>query len=290
MLVSTEDSIQTVCNNCRQTVNLIDDFRMLCRQTEEIYESVVIRCDDSERWERYGEYVGELRKLVQEHKETINEQLIGLEGVEGSTDEDFISPHFVPMILLKEEPDDHDEAWSDEPMAMDLLDIKPDRLPCEESDEEVDENSKAELSDGIGSANYVQRVKLAQEVLKRLENFTCDSSNHRELWEEIAEQLGMDYSATRSRWYRMKNSYLVTKASVPTGGRLVMLRLNNCTLFNLMNQIVPLLDESVEPWVAPPNVHIDERTDGLVLSCILNEVSKWGFLLLIRIFSGKACQ
>lgn len=262
VFVSPEDSIRTICTNCRQTVCLIDEFRTLCRQTEEIYESVQIRYEDSERWERYGEYVGELRRLVQEHKDTINEQLVGVEGVEGTADEDSISQQFVPMLLVKEEPDDNEEDWGDEPMAMEVLDIKPDRPSTDESDEEVDENNEAEPSDGIGSTSYEQQVKLAQEVLKRLKQFTSTAVNHKELWAEIAEQLEMEYSATRTRWNRMKQSYLATKAGVATGTRLMILRLKGCALFNLMNQIVPELDDSVEPWVAPDSVDTDERTDG----------------------------
>ncbi|XP_065091298.1 uncharacterized protein LOC135712271 isoform X1 [Ochlerotatus camptorhynchus] len=262
VFVSPEDSIRTICTNCRQTVCLIDEFRTLCRQTEEIYESVQIRYEDSERWERYGEYVGELRRLVQEHKDTINEQLVGVEGVEGTADEDSISQQFVPMLLVKEEPDDNEEDWGDEPMAMEVLDIKPDRPSTDESDEEVDENNEAEPSDGIGSTSYEQQVKLAQEVLKRLKQFTSTPVNHKELWAEIAEQLEMAYSATRTRWNRMKQSYLATKAGVATGTRLMILRLKGCALFNLMNQIVPELDDSVEPWVAPDSVDTDERTDG----------------------------
>lgn len=260
VFVSPEDSIRTICSNCRQTVCFIDEFRTLCRQTEEIYESVQIRCEDSERWERYGEYVGELRKLVQDYKDTINEQLVGVEDMEGEkADQDSISQLFVPMMMVKEEPEEDEEGEDVEPMAIELLEIKPDQLLMDESGEAYDGEEESETLDEIGPSSYEKQVQLAQEVLKRLKQFTSKVANHNQLWAEIAEQLDMEHSATKTCWNWMQQNYLASKASAATASRRTILRLSRCQLFNLMNQIVPELEVGVLPWVAPNNEQTDSQ-------------------------------
>ncbi|EAT45837.1 AAEL002925-PA [Aedes aegypti] len=214
VFVAPEDSIRTICYNCQQTVCLIDDFRMLCRQTEEIYESVRICCKEGIKWDRYKEHVDELRLLLQEHKDVINGHLVEYDSEPEAKDENSISNAFVPMMEVKEELE-YDEEWEPDPIVGEFLEIKPECTDETEPEEKLntddDEDNNKSGHEYHKTIPIKLKLALAEEVLNN--PVLWDTSQARSaknvgnIWKEIATKFDVDKKTIRARWRTLKSFY-----------------------------------------------------------------------------------
>ncbi|XP_062537440.1 uncharacterized protein LOC134205837 [Armigeres subalbatus] len=226
VFVSPEDSIRTVCTNCQQTICLIDDFRTLCRQAEEIYESVKIDCKDGNNWGRYREHVDELRLLVQQHKDVINEHMVeyevGLEGAEKNS----ISNAFAPIVEVKEELD-YDVEWEPGPMIEEFLEIKPNINSGLLKEEQKNDDSSDE--NGSGYDEYSRRLSIgtklaiAEEIKKNQiiwdTSLASSAKMIEKTWKTIASKFEMDEKVIKNHWRQLQGFYRINRNRKPNNSQ-----------------------------------------------------------------------
>lgn len=222
VFIGPDDSIRTVCANCQQTVRFIDDFRLLCRQTEEIYESVRVRCEDENKWDRYKACVDELRALVQQHKDVVKGHLVDCEVAPEAAEQNSISNPFVPMMEVKDEMD-FEEEYDPEQMVEQVVEIKPELDSDDEGreydDDDDDDDTTIDLD--ITKLKSHRRIPIglklaiAQEVEKH--PFIWDTTLAKSVrckgkaWKEIGRKFNIDGTALRKNQWRALISFYRTK-------------------------------------------------------------------------------
>lgn len=122
-------------------------------------------------------------------------------------------------------------------------------IPNESAEESEDElEGGTDIKQEIESnSNYEFQIAFAQEVLTLLKN---DSSTSSCLWEQAGVNLELDSDTAKAHWNEMRQTYMDNMNRLSNASLLTRLKLHSCSLFILMNLIVPKL-EGFEPYIVP---------------------------------------
>lgn len=115
-------------------------------------------------------------------------------------------------------------------------------------DAEIDTEIVIEVKEELYLANDELPFALAQEVLEHMSKNSPNALSSDSFWNEAEKKLRMNSATAKTLWKVMKKNYLADRADVDSAGLTTRLRLQSNKLFNLMNQIVPVLEE-LEPSV-----------------------------------------
>ncbi|XP_058813939.1 uncharacterized protein LOC131677867 isoform X2 [Topomyia yanbarensis] len=228
LYIDAGDSIRKICENCEQTINLIDEFRILCHQTDEIYESLQLQTEDKETRKQYQEHVTKLRVLVQEQRVKVNRALesedLDVKEISVDVDQDF------RPFMVKTESVEIDTEWIEDVKPASFLEIKAEYLESEEEPKEDaldddtlcaadlqdrDATSEDESSDEQDASKSTKlplslKLAIAKEIKKNpgLLDISASGSILDKGWKKVAQKFGMDVPAIRRHWRRLRWQYV----------------------------------------------------------------------------------
>ncbi|XP_058442986.1 uncharacterized protein LOC131425259 [Malaya genurostris] len=226
LFIDVNVTIIKICGNCEQTINLIEEFRILCHQTDEIYESIQLQTGDPNAPKQYQEHVIELRKLIQQQHLRISRALMN-EEVEVK---DF-PVEACPTV--KHESFDTTSEWTEDIKLTTVLEIKEESLEIE-ADTNVDINDDACMSEPVAyqdsetsseneytdrkETNKLQKLPLSVKLAlaKEIKNnpelleITLSGSPKKKHsgWKTVAQKFQMSIASVRNHWRRLRGQYM----------------------------------------------------------------------------------
>ncbi|XP_055541559.1 uncharacterized protein LOC129727598 [Wyeomyia smithii] len=227
-IAPSDCAVRFVCCNCARTVELIDEFRILCHQTAEVYDSIRIKRStrDADSREQFCTAVSTLRTFVRKLQGAVNDALCKTKAEKNDVEE-------LKAENIKNETATDDELarTSSEPM-IDFVVVKVEALePAESSTEFVTEGND---SDRLAIAS---KIDIAQEVKQRPElwdiSFISSVQTINESWTELARKFGLDVATLKRHWRRIRDGYRELQKRESLGDNLFLDDSSMAELFSL---------------------------------------------------------
>ncbi|XP_058442988.1 uncharacterized protein LOC131425262 [Malaya genurostris] len=247
LFINANDTIIKICENCEQTINLIEEFRILCHQTDEIYESIQLQTDDPNAPKKYQEHVTELRKLIQEQRLRINR---ALENEELEV-KDF---PIEACPTIKHESFDNISEWTEDIKPTNLPGIKVESLEIEADYIDINDDALMYVSD-INSNQQDQticekffdrenKLKLAQicqsyEIIWNSKHPSYKNPTKREAsWDKIATEFGVTRAEVKLQWSRLRDVYRTRTIRASKGDAASVDRITNEPLYKVLDAML----------------------------------------------------
>ncbi|XP_055617084.1 zinc finger protein 283-like [Toxorhynchites rutilus septentrionalis] len=220
LYINPDDIACRICSNCEQTIRLIDEFRILCHQSANLFESTQFRYSDAKKWECYNKHITELRVLVWEQRDRVDNILKETtlkhwaEAPVGIVD-DILPPEF---IKVEEEV---------EPLAIEL-----------DGDPNESISVTTEISDNGQSRTIKDRdskYRLKLEIARELQTQTSKKPNVK----AVSKKLNLELEDVRRWWREMQNYYRIYKKRAYAEHKLAVFRCRECPLFAAMDILIP---------------------------------------------------
>ncbi|XP_055615228.1 uncharacterized protein LOC129761528 [Toxorhynchites rutilus septentrionalis] len=251
--INKDNSVNRICLNCEQTIRLIDEFRILCHQTENLYESAQYFNNDISKWQCYNEHVTELRVLVCEQLERVDSMLdeAKLEDPVVATVE--LDNVFYPEFIKVEEDETNDEHPEESSLVEPPLVVEND----------VDSNEPilgtSESPNNVKPSPIKKEISKFQLKLKIAQELQIQTSEKPDL-KAVSEQFKLEMPEMRRLWVMMKHYYRLHKKRAYAEYKPSIYRCRECPLFAVMNVLVPKFDGD-EPYVEPKTIS-GKKNDG----------------------------
>ncbi|XP_055617083.1 zinc finger protein 571-like [Toxorhynchites rutilus septentrionalis] len=254
--INPDDTVCKICSNCEQTIRLIDEFRILCHHSANLFESAQFHNSDVGKWECYKEHVTGLRVLVCEQRDRVDNIL------KEETQEDLseasvdIVDNILPPEFIQVEEEETNEEQPEENIEVEpLLSIEHDWDPNESMSEttDVSENAKSRT---INDKDVKLRLKL--EIATELQTQMSKKPDLK----AVSKKMNLKLRKVGNMWAEMKNYYRMYKKRAYAGHKPSIFRCRECPLFAVMDILVPKFYDS-EPYREP---EIGNDDDGKLIS------------------------
>ncbi|XP_055617081.1 uncharacterized protein LOC129762642 [Toxorhynchites rutilus septentrionalis] len=227
--INPNEAVGRICLNCKQTILFIEEFRNLCHKTKSLYESAQFRHNDISKWECYNKLVTDLRVLICEQRDRVDNIL------NDARHGDIIMT--VEGIKIEEEEIEHnqpeDTPFREKPMLEIEIEVEPNELvpaPSGIKSLTVEEVLKfienkpykehqigSEKRDNGEQISFDRVVAIAEEIKTHPElwNFSlkCSINSLSMLWKDVSQKLAMDIPALRAHWGRLRGLYRYIESS-----------------------------------------------------------------------------
>ncbi|XP_055617079.1 uncharacterized protein LOC129762640 [Toxorhynchites rutilus septentrionalis] len=228
LYIDPADTVSNICSNCVHTISFIDDFRILCHQTQEIYDSTQFRFNNVIQWQCYNNHVSELRALLHGQREWLDNNLNDARIVDSAIIcnelEDIASPEF---IKVKEEQDENEPECDQS-----LLGIKSGVNTSEPVSESIED------SNNIKSPIIEDRFTKFQLKLKMAHELQAQKRDKPDL-RAVAKKMNLEFHKIKQLWKEMVVFYRISKKRAHAGHEAYISRCRRCPLFTTLNVIIP---------------------------------------------------
>ncbi|XP_055541529.1 uncharacterized protein LOC129727580 [Wyeomyia smithii] len=233
-IAPSDSAVRFVCCNCARTVELIDEFRILCHQTAEVYDALRIKRStaDADSWQQYCTAVSTLRTFVRQLQGAVNDALCKTKAEEDDVEElEAENMNKNERVTEEELERAHLLSSGSEPM-IDFVVVKVEALepiePVADIVNESNDNDRLTIALKIG---------IAQEVKQRPElwdiSFTSSAQTINESWTELACKLGLDIATLKRHWRRIRDGYRELQRRESLGDSLFLEDPTTAQLFSL---------------------------------------------------------
>ncbi|XP_055541537.1 uncharacterized protein LOC129727589 [Wyeomyia smithii] len=232
-IAPSDNAVRFVCCNCARTVELIDEFRILCHQTAEVYDSLRIKRStaDADSRQQYCTAVSTLRTFVRQLQGAVNDALCKTKAEEDDVEE-LKAENIKNETATEEELErGHLLSGGSEPI-IDFVVVKVEALePIEPVTDIVNESNDNDR------LTIALKIGIAQEVKQRPElwdiSFTSSAQTINESWTELACKLGLDIATLRRHWRRIRDGYRELQRRESLGDSLFLEDSTTAQLFSL---------------------------------------------------------
>lgn len=222
----------------------MNEFRILCQQTEKLCFSPQIRFNDVLRWKSFNDHVNELRMLVRGQQDWVDNILddvnVGETAVVSVGIDNTCSPEFIEMEDETENQDEQLEEYIDEEPLSEVENIVD---PCESV---AETNGNPENSKPPTIPNRASRFLLKLEVAHELQAQMAEKPD----FKAVSRNINVGYYEVKLLWGEMRDLYNRYKKRALEGHKADILRCRRCPLFAVMNILVPKFSGD-EPYIEP---------------------------------------
>ncbi|XP_053699353.1 uncharacterized protein LOC128746326 [Sabethes cyaneus] len=276
-------TVRFVCSSCAQTVELIDEFRILCHQTAEVYDSIRIRSSKvSGKRKPYCAAVGTLRACIREVQCAVNEALRITTPEDNAVDASSVkveNDSACPSSIEREntetteqlEVEEINDLLSGGTPSTDFVVVKVEVTDPEELETSAASDSigTAELNEIITESNECERLTIALKMAIAKEvklhpelwdiTFASSVETVNELWARLAHKFGLDVAIFRRHWRRIRDGYRELQRRESLGDSLFLEDATTAELFLLCKQ---MFDTASKQPLPGEQLKIEENADA----------------------------
>ncbi|XP_053693535.1 uncharacterized protein LOC128741607 isoform X2 [Sabethes cyaneus] len=270
-------TVRFVCSSCARTVELIDEFRILCHQTAEMYDSIRIRSSKaSEQRKQYCAAVSTLRACIWEVQCAVDEALCKTKSEDNSVDpgdvkleSDLESPP--PSIKSDtesncEQPVEfNDLSGAGADPGIDFVAVKIEALdPVELETPTIEPIAATEESSDCERLTGTLKMAIVKEVKQRPELWDITLASSAEtiskMWAELARKYGLEVGTLRRHWRRIREGYRDLQRRESIGDNLFLEDATTAELFQLCKH---MFDSALKQPLPSEQLKIAENVNSV---------------------------
>lgn len=251
--INPDDAESGICLNCESTVMFICEFQALCHQTEKLYVAAQFRFNEPTEWQSYNDHISELRVLVRGQQDMIDNILDDAQIGDSAVNSDDIDTIFFPEFI-KVEVEGNDVEQQEEYVDADFpMGVNHDVDPDEPVSEAIENSNNHEANTLMyRDTKFQLKLKIAREL-------QAQTSGRADL-KAVSKKMNLEFYEVKYLWASMEQYYREYRKRAVQGYEAAILRCRECSLFAVMNVLVPKFDGE-KPY-EEPEIHRAKEDDN----------------------------